>query len=93
MEVWLPKSPDWNSGVVSWTESEGTSSSELREHNIESLALRVIGLGKTGQAKRSLSLFLEDGDLARVALSCHIATVHGSLSYLRRTVTVMRGVW
>ena len=38
-----PKSPDWDSDVESWTESEGTSSSEQSEHNVESLALSVVG--------------------------------------------------
>ena len=37
-----PKSPDWDSDVESWTEGEGTSSSEQCEHNVESLALNVM---------------------------------------------------
>ena len=36
-------SPDWYSDVRSWTESEGTSSFEQHEHNIESLALNSTG--------------------------------------------------
>ena len=56
------KSPDGNVG--SWTESEGTSSEQC-EHNVGSLALHVVG--------QDQSLFLEDCELARVALSCHIA--------------------
>ena len=35
--------PDWDSDVDSWAGSEGTSASELCEHNVESLALNVIG--------------------------------------------------
>ena len=37
---------------------------------MESLALNVIGKNWSGEA---VSLFLEDWELARVALSCHIA--------------------
>ena len=36
------KSPDWDSDVDSWNESEGTSSFELRKHDAESPALHVI---------------------------------------------------
>ena len=42
------KSPDWDSNVESRTESEGTSSSELREHKVESHALQVIGQNWSG---------------------------------------------
>ena len=72
-ETWrygCPKSPDWESDVDSWTESEGISSSELCERNDESLL--CILLGKTGAAKK-ISFLLEDWELARVAWSCHIA--------------------
>ena len=70
MEVRLPKKPDWDSDVESWTESEGTSSSEC-EHNVESLALN----GKVqDQSGEKISLFLEDWRYcAKEALSCHIA--------------------
>ena len=57
-DVWrygCPKSPDWNGNVGS--ESEGTSSSEQCEHNVESLALNVMGQEQSGGK----------------ALSCHIA--------------------
>ena len=40
------------------------------EHNVESLALNVIGQSWSGE---KVSFFLEDWKLARVALSCHIA--------------------
>ena len=36
------KSPDWDSDVESLTESEGTSSSDQCEHNVESLARNVM---------------------------------------------------
>ena len=39
-----PESPDWDSDGESWSESEGLSSSDFREHNVEILALHVIGV-------------------------------------------------
>ena len=53
----------------SWSESEGLSSFDFREHNVESLSLHVIGLSWSGE---NVSLFLEDWEPARVALSCHV---------------------
>ena len=38
------KSPDWDIDGESWSESEGLSSSDFREHNVESFAVHVIGL-------------------------------------------------
>ena len=61
-----PKSRDVESG----TESEGTSSSVQCQHNVESLALNVM---EQDQSREKMFVFLEDWDLARVALSCHIA--------------------
>ena len=49
------KSPDWNSDVESWTESEGTSSSGQCEHNMEILALNVVEQDQSGE---KISLFL-----------------------------------
>ena len=67
----LPKeSPDWASDGDWWSDSEGLSSSDFREQNVESLALHVIGLNWSGE---TVSLFLEHWELARVALSCHVA--------------------
>ena len=43
------KSPDWNSDVDDWTESEGLSSFEERGHNVESLAREVIGQNGSGE--------------------------------------------
>ena len=43
VEIWLSKSLDWDGDVESWTGSEDTFSSEECEHNVESLALNVIG--------------------------------------------------
>ena len=55
-----PKSPRWESVGEAWFEDESVSSS----------ALHVIGLQGPGD---KVSLFLENWELARVALSCHIA--------------------
>ena len=48
------KSPAWDSDVVSWTESEGTSSSEQCEHNVENQALEVMEQDQPGE---HISLF------------------------------------
>ena len=51
-DIWrygCPKSPDWDSDVESWTESEGTCSSEQCEHNVESLALSVVEQDESGE--------------------------------------------
>ena len=66
-EMWrygCPKSP-----ADSWIESDGASSA-FREHNVVSLAWHVIGLNWSVE---KVSLFLEDWELARVVLSCHVA--------------------
>ena len=65
----IKKSLEWDSDGESWSESEGLSSSDVREHNEESLAFTVMGQNGSGE---QVSLFLEDWELARVALS-HIA--------------------
>ena len=44
-----PESPDWDCDVESWTECEGTSSSEQSKHNVESLALNAIGQDQSGE--------------------------------------------
>ena len=64
-----PESPEWDGDCESCSESEDLSSSDFREHNVEGLALHVIGLNWSGE---KVSLFLEDRELAR-ALSCHVA--------------------
>ena len=63
-----PKSPMWESEGEAWSEDESVSSSGSREGNVCNDALHVIGLhgGK-------ISLFLQDWELAKVALSCHMA--------------------
>ena len=71
MEIRLPqKSPIWESDGESWCESESVSSIGFRENSVCNCALHVIGLYESGD---KVSFFLEDLELARVALSCHIA--------------------
>ena len=65
-----PKSPMWESEGEAWYEDESVSSSVSRANNVCNCALHVIGLYGPGD---KVSLFLEDWELARVALSCHIA--------------------
>ena len=65
-----PRSPDWGSDVASQIESEGESSFHQYENNVESLALNVLGQNWSGE---QISVFLEDWELARVALSWRIA--------------------
>ena len=58
-----PKSLDWDGNVGSWTEGEGTSSSEQCEHNVGSFALNLLVQDQAS----------EKWELARAALGCHIA--------------------
>ena len=67
----VQKSFDWGTATLSHgLESEGISSSEKCEHNVENSALSVMGQDQSGE---KISLFVEDCELARVATSCHIA--------------------
>ena len=63
------KSPDWDGDVESWTESEGISSCEQCEQNVESFALNAMVQDQSGER---ILLFLEDWELARMTLSCHM---------------------
>ena len=65
-----PKSPMWESEGEAWSEDERVSSSGSREGNVGNDALHVIGLYGPGD---KISLFLKDWELAKVALSCHMA--------------------
>ena len=72
-DIWrfgCPKIPMWESEGEAWSENESVSSSDSRENNVSNGALHVIGLYGPGD---KVSLFLKDWELARVALSCHIA--------------------
>ena len=44
----VQNNPNRDSDVESWTESDGTPSSEQCEHNVESLALGVMGQDQSG---------------------------------------------
>ena len=64
-----PKSPIWECGDEAWSEDESASSDGFRG-NVGNDALHVIGLFGLGD---KISLFLKDWELAKVALSCHMA--------------------
>ena len=53
MEVWLPKKLCFGAAV--WAGSEGTSSFEDHEHNVDNLALEVVG--QIGRVKWCLDFF------------------------------------
>ena len=72
-DVWkmsCPKSPMWESEGEAWYEDVSFSSSVSRENNVCNEALHVIGFYGPGD---KISLFLQDWELAKVALSCHMA--------------------
>ena len=68
-----PKSPKWESEGEAWSEDESVSSSGSREGNVCNDALHVIGLCGLGD---KISLFLQDWELAKLALSCRMASGH-----------------
>ena len=71
-----PKSPIFESEGEAWSEDESVSSSGFREGNVCNDALRVIGLYGPGD---KIFLVLQDWELAKMALSCHMAcTVPGN---------------
>ena len=71
MEVWLPKkSSVWSSHGVEWAGSEDASSLEYYEHNVGNLANEVAG---QNWSREVISLFFEDWEVGRVALSCHLS--------------------
>ena len=65
-----PKSPMWESEGEAWSEDGSMSSSGFRGGNLSNEALHDIGLYGPGD---KISLFLKDWELAKVALSCHMA--------------------
>ena len=70
VEVWRPeKNPVWSSNGVEWGGSEGTSF-KYYEHNVGNLSLEVVGKNWLGEV---FSLCLEDWEVGRVALSCHLS--------------------
>ena len=67
-----PKSPMLSSDCVEWAGSEGTqySSLEYYEHNVDNLALEVVGQNRSSEV---ISLFFKDWEVGRAALSCHLS--------------------
>ena len=65
-----PKGPKWESEGEAWSEDESVSSSGSREGDVCNDALHVVGLHGPGD---KISLFLQDWELAEVALSCRMA--------------------
>ena len=65
-----PKCPMWESEGEARSEDEGASSTASREGNVCNDALHVVGLHGPGD---KISLFLQDWELAKVALSCHMS--------------------
>ena len=59
----------WESEGEAWSEDEDASSTASREGNVCKDALHVVGLHGPSD---KISLFLQDWDLAMVALSCHM---------------------
>ena len=68
--MWLPKKPYVGSDDVERAGSEGTASLEYFEHNVDNLAPEVVGQNWSSEV---ISLFLEDWEVGRVALSCHLS--------------------
>ena len=60
----------WESEGEAWSEDEDASSTASREGNVCNDALHVVGLHGSGD---KISLFLQDSELSKVALSCHMA--------------------
>ena len=65
-----PSSPGWDSDVDFWADGEGAPPYGVYEHNNECRALEVIGQDWSSEV---VAHFLEDRELARVALSCRMA--------------------
>ena len=87
----VQKSPDWDGDVDSWTESEGTSSSEECAYNAESLALNVVGQDQSGE---KISLSWRIGDLEgwpRAATSPWICCARKCIKKERDVVTENKG--
>ena len=72
-EMWkygCPKSPVWSGDGFEGERSESTSTLEYYEHNVDNLAIEVVGQNWSSDV---ISLFLEDWKVGRMALSCHLS--------------------
>ena len=65
--------------ITSGPTSEADCGFEFYEHNVENMAIEVIGQDKSSEM---ISLFLEDWEVGRGALSCHLSM---DLSYQEMT--------
>ena len=54
---------------------ENTSTLEYDEHNVDNLAIEVVGQNWSSEV---ISFFLEDWEVRRVALSCHLSVDLGA---------------
>ena len=70
MENGLPKESKVGCEGEAWSEDESVSSTASRKGNMCNDALHVIGLHGSSD---KISLFLQDLELAKLALSCHMA--------------------
>ena len=72
-EMWkcgCPKSLVWSDDGLEEERSEDAQSVEYFEHNVDNLAIEVVGQHWTSEV---ISLFLEDWEVGRVALSCNLS--------------------
>ena len=60
----------WSRNGVERAGSEGISSSKHYEHNVGNLAIEVVGQNWSSEVT---SVFSEDWEVGRVALSCHLS--------------------
>ena len=70
MEVWLSKKSGWSDDGLGEERSGDASFVEYYEHNVDNLAIEVVGQHWTSEV---VSLFLEDWEIGRVASSCHLS--------------------
>ena len=65
-----PESPVWSSDGFEGERSESTSTLEYHEHNVDNLAIEVVGQNWSSEV---ISLSLEHWEVERMALSCHVS--------------------
>ena len=68
MEVWLSKKSDHG---IEQEKSEDSSSVEYYEHNVDNFVIEIVGQNWSSEV---ISFFLEDWEVGRVALNCHLYT-------------------
>ena len=73
VEMWehgCPKSPVWSDDGLEEERGEDASSVVYYEQNVDNLAIEVVGQHWTSEV---ICFFLEDWEVRRVALSCHLS--------------------